>query len=308
MHRHIEIAVSPEHTDPLLDRLGKIEAVIALSVSRGASLKPPGDLVGIYSLNRGADDVMRSVAELSEHTRVVASTSDVASITDKKQQEAIEDDTDDELWEEVETGLRQTTHITPNYLGLMALGGVIAAAAFMMHDIGQAISFVSASIIAPGFEPIAKLPMGVVLKSSAVAKRAFWSFLAGYAVLFATAGATFGVLYAAGLVNPVEVAASPGLNSIMANGVGQNIISICGALAGIIMLTSHREEVIAGAIMALEMIPACAVAAAGMVSFHGDLFWMGAVRFGIDVVFVLGTAAAFFWLKQRLVHKRRAMI
>jgi hypothetical protein len=60
--------------------------------------------------------------------------------------------------------------------------------------------------------------------------------------------------------------------------------------------------------MALAIIPACAVAAAGLVSFRADLFWLGATRLGIDIVFVLGTAAAFFWLKQRLVYKRRAMI
>ena len=74
------------------------------------------------------------------------------------------------------------------------------------------------------------------------------------------------------------------------------------------MIASHREEVIAGAIMALELIPAAALAASGIVTAHTGLFWLGAIRFGIDISLVVTIAAAFIWLKQHLVHRRRAMI
>ena len=308
MHRQIEITVPPEHTDPLLDRLKGMKDIIALSVSRSASIKPPGDVVQIQALNRGCDEVMRAVATLSKNAHVIASTSDLASITDNQEQEAIENDTDNELWEEVETGLRQSTHITYNYALLMGLGGMVSATALATRDIEMGIAFVSASIIAPGFEPLAKILMGVVLKSKAVAVRALWSFLAGYGVLVAAAAITFAALRMTGVVIASEVAVNPELNAVMSNAAPQNIISFCGALAGMIMLTSHREETIAGAIMALELIPAAALIAAGAVSFHSDLFWLGAMRFAIDIVFVLGIAATFIWIKQRAVHKRRAMI
>ena len=308
MHRQIDITVPSEHTDPLLKRLKGMKGIIALSVSRSASIKPPGDVVQIQALNRGCDEVMRAVATLSKSTHVIASTSDLASITDNQEQETIENDTDNELWEEVETGLRQSTHVTYNYGLLMGLGGVVSAAGLATQDIEMGIAFVSASIIAPGFEPLAKILMGVVLKSKAVAKRALWSFLAGYGVLLAAAAITFAVLRMTGVVIASEVAVKTELNAVMSNAAPQNIISFCGALAGMIMLTSHREETIAGAIMALELIPAAALIAAGLVSFHWDLFWLGAIRFAIDIVFVLGIAAAFIWIKQRAVHKRRAMI
>src|SRR3712207_8803552 len=41
--------------------------------------------------------------------------------------------------------------LTTNYLGLMALGGAVAATGSAAESSSQAISFVAASIIAPGF-------------------------------------------------------------------------------------------------------------------------------------------------------------
>ncbi len=308
MHRNVEITIAPEHTDGLLNRFQKFEEVISLSVSRGASVKPPGDVIHVRALNSVADEIMRAISEYAGHTRVVAATSDIASLTDKEHQETIENDSDDQLWEEVETGLRQATHVTFNYLLLMGLGGVISAAGLALDGIEMGIAFVSASIIAPGFEPLAKIPMGLVLKSPAVARRAGWSFLAGYGVLTIAAAFTFWLMSQTGIANASIIEAKADLHHIMDNHPPQNIISFCGALAGLIMIASHREEVIAGAIMALELIPAAALAASGIVTAHKGLFWLGAIRFGIDISLVVTIAAAFIWLKQHLVHRRRAMI
>jgi hypothetical protein len=308
MHRQIEITVVPEQTRQLLDRLQKIEAIIVLTLDEKASIKPPGDVVRVQVLNRGADDVMRAAQETALNGRVIVSTSDLESISDPERQEEIEDDTDDELWEEIETGLRQTTHITANYVMLMALGGMIAASGLFMHGLEQAIAFVAASIIAPGFEPIAKIPVGLTLRSWGVAKRALISFGAGYAVLIGVAGATFAAFLAFGVGTTTEIASNADVRHVMANATPENVLSFCGAFAGIIMLTSYREEVIAGPLLALGLIPSSALAAGGLVSGSADLFRLGLTRLTLDLGFIFGIAAVFMFLKQRLVHKRKAMV
>ena len=58
MHRTIEIAVSGEDTDAVVRELESLEDVITLSVHRGASIKPPGDLVSVHTLSRGADEIL----------------------------------------------------------------------------------------------------------------------------------------------------------------------------------------------------------------------------------------------------------
>lgn len=78
---------------------------------------------------------------------------------DPDQAAAVARDVDEALWEETETGLRHQGRITSNYLAPMALGGAAAAAGFLVSPTTQVIAFVAASIIAPGFEALAKLPV-----------------------------------------------------------------------------------------------------------------------------------------------------
>jgi hypothetical protein len=66
LHRTIEISVPPSHTDELVDKLGKLDQVVSLSVVRGASVKPEGDVLTVHALNRGADEVLRLAEATSE--------------------------------------------------------------------------------------------------------------------------------------------------------------------------------------------------------------------------------------------------
>ncbi len=55
MHRTLQITVPPSYTDELIHELERLEGVIHLSVVRGASVKPPGDVLTVHALNREAD-------------------------------------------------------------------------------------------------------------------------------------------------------------------------------------------------------------------------------------------------------------
>ena len=58
MHRTIAITVGPSETDALLRHLHALDEVGGLSVERGVSLKPPGDVTTVHALNRGVDAVL----------------------------------------------------------------------------------------------------------------------------------------------------------------------------------------------------------------------------------------------------------
>jgi hypothetical protein len=163
MHKTIEITVPTSYTDELIHQLEQLEQVINLSVVRGASIKPEGDLLTVHVLNDGADEVLRLTDAGREQGHVSVTTAEVASIIDPEHERKVTNDVDEALWEEVETGLRHQSRTTANYLALMALGGVVAATGFVVEGTSQAISFVAASIISPGFEPVAKIPMGLAL-------------------------------------------------------------------------------------------------------------------------------------------------
>ena len=144
MHRTIEVTVPPTYTDMLLHELEQLEDVINLSVVRGVSVKPPGDVLTVHALNRGADQVMSLADAAREHGEVSVSTAELTSLVDPKQEHKVANDVDEALWEEAETGLRHQGRTTSNFLTLMGMGGAIAATGFIVEATPQTIAFVSA--------------------------------------------------------------------------------------------------------------------------------------------------------------------
>ncbi len=214
MHRTIEIAVPPSYTDELIGELEQLEQVISLSVVREGSVKPPGDVLTVHVLNRGADEVMRLADTARKHGQVSISTGELSSIVDPEHERKVANDVDEALWEEAETGLRQQSQITANYLALMALGGAIGATGLVVEGTSQAISFVAAAVVAPGFEPLAKIPMGLALRRWDVARKGLTSAISGYLALVLSGALVFAVLLLSGMVTVEEFAGNPEVQTL----------------------------------------------------------------------------------------------
>ena len=191
MHTEIEIIVHPSYTEELIQELQQLEGVISLSLVREASLKPPGDLFTVHALNREVNEVLRLADAARKQGQVSVSTAELTSMIDPEHERMVANDIDEALWEEVETDLRHQGKPTMNYVGLMALGGAVAATGFAAESASQAIPFVAASIIAPGFEPLAAIPIGLVLRRWAVVGRGLQSTILGYLVLVFSAALIF---------------------------------------------------------------------------------------------------------------------
>ena len=129
MHRTLEITVAPTATDQLLKELVGLDGVIGVAVSRGASHKPVGDVITVHALNRDTDEVLTCVRLAEADGPISVVMAEVASIIDPAKQERIDDDVDEAIWEEMETGLRHQGRVTVNFLTLVALGGAIRSRA-----------------------------------------------------------------------------------------------------------------------------------------------------------------------------------
>jgi hypothetical protein len=308
MHRNIEITIVPTATEALCEQLVALEEVIGLSVSLGASRKPAGDIITVQVLNRGADEVLRrAAAAVASPDDLSIATAELSSIIAPAQGQTVLNDKDEAIWEEVEAGLRHQGRPTANYAALMALGGIMAAVGLVSEPVPQAVAFIASSIIAPGFEPVAALPMGVVLGRWQVVGRGLRSTLIGYSLFVLAAGLTMLLLVAAGESSAAELSANPEVHSISAPTLKALLVSACGAAAGIVIIAAYRRSVIAGALIALILMPAAALIGCGLAVGRPDLALEGLRRFGIDVAFVLVLGLLIFFLKQQLEHRRRPL-
>jgi Domain of unknown function (DUF389) len=302
MHRTIEISIAPSHADALVNRLRTLNGVVGLAHHRGASVMPPGDVVSIHALNSATDDVLKIVAASSDSVSVV--TAEVASISDPAHQHAIDRDVDEAIWEEIETGLRHQGRLGTNYVALMALGGVIGAAGALAEPAVAAVAYVASAIIAPGFEPIAKLPLGAVLRRAEVFKAGLISTVVGYGMLIATAFVTCLVLVALDAADLDMFLSGDALKHTIDPDAFVLSIAMAGAVAGVIIQAAYRRTVIAGALVALRLIEIAAVIGLALAFGRFDLAWQAVLRLGVDIAFVFVAGVVVFGLKQLFVHRR----
>lgn len=304
MHRSIEASVRSDCTDAILQKLSADPHVVGITVARNASVKPPGDHITIHVLNRSADNVLRIIAEQSAGGQFSIVTSELASISNPSQQKAIDRDVDEAIWEEMETGLRHNGRLTPNYMFLMVLGGIIAAIGFVSDIETQIIALVASSIIAPGLEPIAKIPLGLVLGNRDVLLTGLRATVVGYLLLTTAAALSFLFLLSLGEVTAEKFLENNFLKALKELPLRDFMLSLAAALASILMYLSYRRNVIAGPLIALVVIPAAA--ALGMSLAIGR--WSDALllvqRMGVDVALIVGAGIVLIWAKQKIIHKR----
>jgi hypothetical protein len=307
VYRSFTISVPATATDELVPALERLDQVVSLSVERGASVKPPGDVITVHSLNSEAGDVLRAADEAHAHGEVSIATADVASLVDREHAEAIVKDTDEALWEEVEAGVRHQSRPTHNYLLLMAAGGAVAATGFFSTPPTQTIAFVSASVMAPGFEPLAKVPLAIVMRRSTMLVRGLRSALAGYVLIVAAAAITYLVLEATGAATLKNFLGNKEVDKLANPSSLDVLVSSCAAVAGVTMVASRRFALLAGPLIALALIPSAAMAGVSIAAGQADLMAQALERLGLDIalIFVFGLLVA--GLKQLLVHRRKPL-
>jgi hypothetical protein len=309
MHRTLELTVPPTVTETLQAQLVALDEVIGLSVQLGAAKKPAGDVLLVHVLNRGADEVLRRArAAVADPQALSIVTSEATSFIAPADHHAVDDDRDEAIWEEMESGLRHQGRITTNYLLLMGLGGIIYALGLVAEPVPQAIAFVAAAVIAPGFDPMTKVPLGLALGRWRLVGHGVQSVVAGYAVLVLAAAATMAVLVGHGDSSAHALATNAEVRHLAHPGLPELLVAAAGALAGIVTLAAFRRSFQAGPLIAMAFIPAAALVGAGLAVGRIDLAIEGLQRFGIDWGFIVGLGAPFLWLKQRLVHRRAPLV
>ena len=307
MHRSITLSIPSTETDELLGALGPLDEVVSLSVERGASLKPPGDVVTVHCLNRGANDVLRIADAVHERGGVSIGTADLASLIDREHAEAIVKDTDEATWEETEVGLRHQSRPTHNYLLLMLAGGAVGATGFFSTPPTQTIAFVSASVIAPGFEPLAKVPLALVLRRWTMLWRGLRSALLGYLLIAVAAGLAYLLLEATGGTTLKNFLGNKEIDKLSNPTSLDILVSGAAAVAGVVMVASRRFSLLAGPLIALALIPSAAMAGVAAAAGNPKLVGQALERLGLDVALIFGLGVVVVGLKQALVHRRRPL-
>ena len=155
--------------------------------------------------------------------------------------------------------MRQQAHLTVNYLTLTAIGGAIATVGLVSPTRPQAVAFVAASMISPGFEPLAAVPLGLVVRNGHKVWRDARSALIGYTVLILAATLTSALFRWADITTEAESVSNAEVDSLSHPTAKEMTVSFCGTLAGAVIIAAYRRSIIEGALIAMFITQAVAM-------------------------------------------------
>lgn len=308
MPRTVQVTVPAARAQGLIARLKDVDDLIGLRHFARASVKSPGDVISLEVTDRRLHDVMRLLLEegvgRDPGTSIV--TSAPTSVVSSEFTERVARDRTEWTWEEMELEIGRESNMTLNGVLVMAVSGVVAAVGVAT---GAVHLVVGAMVIAPGFEPLTRIALGVVGGSRAW-RRGLRDTAVAYLTLFATAAATSLLLRSAGvplLSGGTYQQVGPLVSYWSSITLPSVIGSVAASVGGALLVATGRAVLTGGVMIALALIPTAVLAAMGTVAGDGALVRLAGVRWSLEVVLVVSLSVAVMTWKRHSIHRRRAM-
>jgi hypothetical protein len=303
--RTVEATLPADLTDDLLEELDRIPLVAGIHLQRGASLKPPGDVLTVELANRSLHPLLRllhgkgigvtlgSGYRLSEPVALVQQT--VADI--------VLSESTDCSWEEMDQLLARESSMTVNALILMLVAGALSTIGI---STGALHLVIAAMVIAPGFEPFTRVALGVVAGGKALG-HGLRDIVKGYLALVLGAAAMAALLPA--LETPPLAATSYlGADALTdywsASKPASLLLALLAGAAGAVLVATNRTVLTAGVMIALALIPTASLVGAGLAAGEPSLAGQAALRWLVEALVVTIASLLVLWWKRRTVQRR----
>ena len=301
MPRSVHITVPSDRRGALLERLQEADGTVAIVVHLDASHQPEGDLVTVRGTNDAANSVVRIVTEMGLVEDGVVAIDEPVGLVSGARRRKLDGDTSEASWEEMDTLLRRDANPSHNFLALMFLAGAVAGVGLFVDTLHIVIG---AMLIAPGFEPLVRVCVGVASGLPDTARRGALGVQVGY-IAVAAGGAV-------GAVSAAWADPTLGLNAMFDGNWVQYwtsfsrtsvIVAFVAGLAGAIVVNSHQTVFATGVMIALALIPGMAVFGAGISAGQFALALQGLSRWGIDAACVLTACLVVFGIKRAILRR-----
>jgi hypothetical protein len=311
MPRTVEITLPDARADSLARSIGTLEEVFEMRIQRGIVVDPGGSVISVALSNKALLRLLR-LLDTEGVTRDAGSSvtiSEPAGVISPSWKESIENDESDVVWEEMEFTILRESNMGINGLLVMFVSGALAAVGIATGAIHLVIG---AMVIAPGFEPIIRVSLGLVAGGASGWKRGLIDAARGYAALVVGAATAALVLAGTGraLLDGSEayLPARDLVDFFLQLSVPSLFVAAVAGTAGAVLIAVNRSILTAGVMIALALVPPPAIAALAFVAGEFDLIPTAALRWGIEVVIVALTGLLVFAWKRASVHQRRAAI
>ncbi len=263
--QRLRLSLPAALTDEVLALLDTNTAVSSLLLLRGASIRPPGDVIEADVAREACDEVLTELHRLgvpemgSVHLDPVQTWLSAEGLA--AQHRAPGSSADAVVWASVTQQAYEESELNWTYLAFMTLATLLAAIAIVLDS---PILVVGSMVLGPEFVAIAALGLALVRRRTGLFIRAARTLSIGFGVAI---GLTFlASLVARGLgwVALEDVtAARPGTDFIYSPDKWSFIVAVIAAAAGVLSLTSAKVGGLSGVFISVTTVPAAGNIALG---------------------------------------------
>jgi len=263
---HLRISVPAELTDDVMPVLSDDPAVSSLSVLRGASVRPEGDVLLADVAREAANDIVDRLTTLgvqhegSVHLEPVQTWFSQPGFDAERL--APGSSADSVVWAEVTHRAYQDSELNATFLSFMTLATWIAGIAIVLDS---QILVIGAMVLGPEFGAVAALGVALVRRRYRLLGLAVRTLVTGFVVAIALTVAAALVGRALGWVTLQDVVGTrPETAFIYSPDQWSFIVAVIAAAAGVLSLTSDRLGGLSGVFISVTTIPAAGNVALGL--------------------------------------------
>ena len=296
----LRISVPEGLTDDVVALLREAGSVTGLSVLRGASVIPPGDVVTADIAREGANPVLDALRELGVHregtVRIDPVDTWLSHPAFEAEREAPGASADAVVWTQVGNRAYQDSELNWTYLSFMVLATLIAGVAIVLDS---SILVIGAMVLGPEFGPIAAIGVALVRRRANLLAIATRTLVLGFAVgilatfLAGLLGRALGWVTYEDIVGP-----RPGTAFIYSPDRWTLVVAVIAAAAGVLSLTSARTGGLSGVFISVTTVPAAGNIALGLAFGAWSEVWGSGLQLGLNLVAMAAAGWATLALQQ----------
>ena len=265
--------------------LGADGAVSSVSVLRGASIQPPGDLIFADVAREGANDVIESLRRSHPNQVGALQLDPVKTWVSKAGYEAEQrtpgSGADSVVWVEVIQGAYDDTELNWTFISFICMATMLATIAIVLDS---SILTVGAMVLGPEFGAVAALGIALVRRRFGLLRRAARTLVLGFVVAIAVTTLVTLCGKALGWITLDDVTgARPETNFIYFPGRWSLVVAVVAGAAGVLSLTSSKTGGLSGVFISVTTVPAAGNVALGLAFGAGNEIWGSTLQLGINL-------------------------
>ncbi|NKY86969.1 DUF389 domain-containing protein [Nocardia veterana] len=282
---HLRVVCPPESTEAALTALRSEPGATLITVQRGASIEPPGDLIQADIARESANDILAGLRGLGipDHGGIMMSPVEtVLSVPAERAVDAAPGDPADAVvWEELLAQTHEESTLNPTFLAFITIACLLAVVGVATDS---PVTIVGAMVVGPEFGPLAAVAVAVVRRNFRLARRSAIALLIGFPVAMGIATMASLIWEQLGWITVDGIHSIHNVDFIYEVGPFSLVVALLAGAAGMMSLVTAKSAALVGVFISVTTIPAAGFAAVAATVGEWHKAFMSIGQLGVNMI------------------------